>query len=264
MVWMWIVGLVLLVGGAVCVYLAVRAQRRVHAMMAAETLTVPELEQLRGISDELGARGGFRKVCEVVGGAAPGPQGLLQAEMTGTECVWHAQRVQRRYRHTETDSDGDTRTTTRTETVAQNVSAPTFTIVRDGHTIVVDHGGRHPDGVEQVVDRFEEARERRTDGGWLRRLGDLVDGDRDDTIGYQYTEWALRPGTPLYVLGEVHDRTGALVIGPPADRTQHFTVSTRSEEELTASGRRLQRLLSRVGAGLGGVGLVLVALGVAL
>ena len=78
---MWILGggLLLLVGGAFCIYLAIDAQRQVHAMMAAETLTVPELEQLRGISDELGARGGFRKVCEVVGGAAPGPQGLLQA-----------------------------------------------------------------------------------------------------------------------------------------------------------------------------------------
>jgi len=87
MAWMWIVGLVLLVSGAVCEYLAIRAQRHVRAMMAAETLSVPELEQLRGISDELGARGGFRKVCEVVGAAAPGPHGLPQAEMTGTECV---------------------------------------------------------------------------------------------------------------------------------------------------------------------------------
>jgi hypothetical protein len=257
-------GLVLLIGGAICVALAVRAQRRVHAMMAAETLSVPELEQLRGISDEHGAQGGFRRIAEVVGAAAPGPHGLLRSEMTGTESVWHAQRVQRRYRHTETDSDGDTRTTTRTETVAENISAPAFTVVRDGHAIVVDHGGRHLDGVEQVADRFEKAHEH-GGGGWLRRLGDLVDGDGDDTIGFQYTEWALRPGTPLYVLGEVHDRTGSLVIGPPADRKQHFVVSTRSEEELTASTRRQQRLLSRIGAGAAVVGLaLLVALVVAL
>ena len=256
-------GLVLLIGGAICVSLAVRARRRVHAMMAAETLSVPELEQLRGASDELGARGGFRRIAEVVGTAAAGPHGLLRSEMTGTESVWHAQRVERHYEHTETDSDGDSRTTTRTETVAENVSAPTFTVVRDGHTIVVDHGGRHPDGVEKVVDRFEMADEPRG-GGWLRRLGDLVDGDRDGTIGFRYTEWALRPGVPLYVLGEVHDRTGALVIGPPADRRQHFVVSTRSEEELTGSTRRQQRLLSRVGAGSGAVGLVLLALLVVL
>jgi E3 Ubiquitin ligase len=91
-----------------------------------------------------------------------------------------------------------------------------------------------------------------------------VDGDRDETIGFQYTEWALRPGTPLYVLGEVHDRAGALVIGPPSDRKQHFVVSTRSEEQLTASARSRQRWLSRIGAGAGVVGLVLVVLGIAL
>jgi hypothetical protein len=264
MTWMWILGLVLLVAGAVCLYIAVRAQRRVHAMMAAETLTVPELEQLRGISDELTSSGGFRKVCEVIGAAAPGPQGLLQAELTGTECVWHGYRVQRRYKHYDRDSDGDTRVTTRTETVAEHSSAPGFTVVRDGHAIGVDHGGRRPDGVEQVADRFEEAQEQRTGGGWLRALGDFVDGDRDETIGFQYTEWALRPGTPLYVLGEVRDTTGELVIGPPADTKDHFVVSTRSEEQLTASARSRQRWLSRIGAGVGVGGLVLVVLGILL
>ena len=52
---------------------------------------------------------------------------------------------------------------------------PLFTVVRDGHAIVVEHGGRHPDGAEQVVDRFEESHERR---GRARLAG-------DDTIGYR-------------------------------------------------------------------------------
>lgn len=261
---MWILGggLLLLVGGALCIYLAIDAQRQVHAMMAAETLSVPELEQLREISDELGAHGGFRKIAEVIGAAAPGPLGLLRAELSGAESVWHAQRVQRHYERTETDSDGDRRTTRETEIVAENFTAPPFTVVRDGHTIVVDHGGQRLDGAEQVVDRFEQTTGRRG-GGWLSTLADFVD-DRNDTIGFQYTEWVLRPGTPLYVLGEVHDRTGSLVIGPPADRGQHFVVSTRSEEELTASTRQHQRLMAWLGAGLGFAGLVLLVLAVVL
>jgi hypothetical protein len=90
---MWILGIILLLVGAGCVYAATRAQKNVHAMMAAETLSVPELEELRRISDELGARGSFRKVCEVVGQAHPAPHGLLTSELTGTECVWHSHRV---------------------------------------------------------------------------------------------------------------------------------------------------------------------------
>ena len=41
---------------------------------------------------------------------------------------------------------------------------------------------------------------------------------------------------------------------------QHFVVTTRSEEELTASTRGHQRLMSRIGAGVGLLGLVLVVL----
>jgi hypothetical protein len=242
--WMVVVGVVLVVAGAVCVYLAVRARRRVHAMTAAETLTVAELEARRGIAAGLGAE--FTQVCEVVGQAAPGAAGLLTAELSGTACVWHRSRVERRYETRERDGDGDERVTTRTETVAQQASAAPLAVVRDGAVIALELGGQVPDGAEQVVDRFEESR---------RGLFST-----DTTLGYRYTEWVLRPGTPLYVLGEVRDGTGALVMGPPRERGQHFVVSTRSEEELTARGRRSQVLLSRIGAGVAVAGVVLAAL----
>ena len=43
------VGIVALLAGAACIWVAVRTQRRVHAMMAAETLSVPELLDLAGV-----------------------------------------------------------------------------------------------------------------------------------------------------------------------------------------------------------------------
>lgn len=257
---MLIFGLILLVAGAACLYGATRAQREVHAMLAADTLSVPELEELRTISDELGARGGFRKVCEVVGAAHPAPQGLLRSELAGVECVWHSHRVQRRYKHYDRDSEGRTRVTTRTETVAEQTSAQGFALIRDGLTIGVDHAGRRPDGVEQVADRFSEGERQETGGGWMGTLGTLVGGDRDVTLGYQHTEWALRAGTPMYVLGEVHDRIGPLVIAPPTDPKQPFVLSTRSEEELTASARSAQRWFAWGGLALAVVGVVVVVI----
>ncbi|MHA6796277.1 E3 ubiquitin ligase family protein [Pseudonocardia bannensis] len=258
---MWIFGIVLLLAGAGCLYFATRAQKRVHAMMATETLSVPELEELRRISDDLGARGRFRKVCEVVGETHPAPHGLLRSELAGIECVWHSHRVQRRYKHYDRDSDGRTTVTTRTETVAEHTSGQGFALIRDGLTIGVDPAGRRPDGVEQVADRFEQG-ERRAEGGIMGVLGALSGGERDETIGYQYTEWVLRPGTPMYVLGEVHDSIGPLVIAPPADSKLPFVLSTRSEEQLTESARGRQRLLAWIGAGLAvaGVALLVVAL----
>jgi hypothetical protein len=203
-------------------------------------------------------------VCEVVGQAHPAPHGLLTSELTGTECVWHSHRVQRRYKHYDRDSHGRTRVTTRTETVAEHTAGHGFALIRDGLTIGLDTGGQRPDGVEQVTDRFEEARREPGPGGIMGVLGALAGAGRDDTIGYQYTEWVLRPGTPMYVLGEVHDATGPLVIGRPTDRKQPFVMSTRSEEQLTESARTRQRWLAITGAGLAAVGLVLVPLGLVL
>ncbi|GEL20164.1 E3 ubiquitin ligase family protein [Pseudonocardia asaccharolytica] len=257
---MWFIGIVLVLAGAGCLYAAVRQQRIVYAMMAAETLSVPELEQLRTISDELGARGGFRKLCEVVGATHPGPHGLLRSELTGTECVWHSHEVQRRYKHYQRDSEGRTTVSTRTETVAEHTSEAGFALHHDGRTIGVDHGGRRPDGAEKVADRFERSGTG-TENGWRGTLGARARSGRDETIGYQYTEWVLRPGTQMYVLGEVHDVTGSLVIAPPADRKHPFVLSTRSEEQLTASGRTRQRRMAWSGAALIVLGLVLVVAG---
>lgn len=259
---MWVIGVVVVLVGAGFLWSAVKAQRSVHAMLAADTLSVPELENLRRTSDELGAQGGFRKVCEVVGAAHPSPQGVLRSELTGTECVWHSHRVQRRYKHYDRDREGNTRVSTRTETVAEQTSGHGFALIRDGLTIGVDHAGRRPDGVEQVTDRFEESRE--PANGWAHVVGALVGGDRDETVGFQYTEWVLRPGTPMYVLGEVHDAVGPLIIAPPADTTQPFVMSTSTEAQLTDTARRRQRFRSRLGAALVVAGIVVVVLALVL
>ncbi len=110
----------LLIGGAVCIFLATMTARRVRAMAAAETLSVPDLEVLRSASDEVGGQGHFRRICEVVGTARPSEDGgLLSSELTGTPCVWHRYTVARRYLDRDSDGHGST---TRTETVAQQSS----------------------------------------------------------------------------------------------------------------------------------------------
>jgi hypothetical protein len=260
MVW---IGIILLVAAAGCLWGAARSQRKVHAMMAAETLTVPELLERQRISTELTGPGNFRLVCEVVGETVPAPVGMLRSELTGIDCVWHSARVQRRYKHYDRDSDGDSRVTTRTETVSDQTSPHGWALLRDGHTIGVDHGGRRPDGVEQVLDRFEQAHDRQA-AGVAGVIGALMGGDRDETIGYQHTEWVLRPGTRMYVLGEVDDRDGPLVIRPPRDAKVPFVLSTKTEEELTDSSRKGQRIWAFVAAGVAAVGVALIVLGILL
>lgn len=255
-----VIGVILVIAGAVGVLLATRARKRVHAMIAAETLPSGELEMLRRASDEVGGGGHFRKVCEVIGTVEPAPDGPLTSELTSTQCVWHSHRIQRRYRHVSHDSHGRRRTTQRTETVAEHTSIKGFGLRDSSGTVGVDPNGIRPDGVEQVTDRFEPV-ERSGSSGFLGTIGRLSGWNSDDTIGYQYTEWVLRPGTQLYVLGEVHDKIGPLVIAKPEQPGDPFIISTRSEDQLRKSSQTQQLALAWGGAAAGALGLVLAVIG---
>ncbi|WP_216210360.1 E3 ubiquitin ligase family protein [Amycolatopsis aidingensis] len=229
---MWIIG-VLLIGAAVAGFFFMRhTKSELHAMIGTETLTIPQLEDLRKVSDELGATGGFRRTAEVVGAAHPRPEGLLTAEISKTECVWYRYRIDRQYEHVEY-RDGKRHRSKRTEKVAEHTSHEGYALIDDaGRTIGVDPGGTAPDGTEQTVHRFEPHH-----GGsgpvevFGFRLPDFVAGGNGSTIGFDYKEWVIRPGRRLYVLGEVHDRIGPLVIGKPQGGG-HFIISTRTEDEL--------------------------------
>ncbi|MFC7659663.1 hypothetical protein ACFQV8_29435 [Pseudonocardia benzenivorans] len=71
---MWVIGVVVVLVGAGFLWSAVRAQRSVHAMLAAETLSVPELEELRRVSDDLGARGASARCARSSARRTPAPR----------------------------------------------------------------------------------------------------------------------------------------------------------------------------------------------
>lgn len=255
---MWGLGVVLLVASAVGFYFMRRDRTELHAMIGAETLPVQQLEMLRSTSDELGGRGNFRKYCEVVGTAHPRPEGLLVSELSKTECVWYRYRVKRHYERVYY-RDGRRRVIRGSEVVSDFSSQAGYALRDDqGMLIGVDPNGTKPDQPEQVVSRFEPAHRR---GPSL--FGIQLPPARGGTIGYEYEEWIIRPGHRLYILGEVHDRIGPLVIGKPQDGSP-FIISTRSEQELREHRRKRHRLLS-VGVAVGApAGLIIFVLGLIL
>lgn len=246
----WIAGIVLIVAGVVAFFFMRGTKRDLHAMIGTETFTIPELETERGASDEVGARGSFRKTAEVVGAAHPRPEGVLTSELSKSDCVWYRYTVEREYEHTEY-RDGRRRTSRRTEKLTDHASQAGFAVVDEqGRTIGVDPSGERPDKPEQVVDRFEPHEGGRSSmelfGVKIPNIG--RGGNR--TIGYKYKEWIVRPGQRLYVHGEVHDRIGPLVIGKPEDGG-FFVISTRTEAELRKSHETRHKLLA--GGTIGGV-----------
>jgi hypothetical protein len=258
----WIAGAVLVVVAVLAFFGMRHTKSELHTMIGTQTWSIPELERFRGASNELGGHGHFRKVAEVVGAAHPRPEGLLKAELSKNECVWYRYRIDRRYEAHEY-RDGEWRRRTRTEKVAEHTSHEGYALIDpQGRTIGVDPNGTDPDAVEQSVDRFEPHID---DGGGMElfgiRLPRLLTGRNQSTIGYHCKEWIIRPGRQLYILGEVHDKIGPLVIGKPGDGG-HFLISTRTEDELRKHKVMQHRLLAAgtIAAMLGGLGLVIADL----
>jgi hypothetical protein len=57
-----VVGVLLVVGSAAAFFYMQRTKAERQALIGTETLSIPELKRLRGISDELRARGEWRAV----------------------------------------------------------------------------------------------------------------------------------------------------------------------------------------------------------
>ena len=260
-----IAGLVLLALGVAAVFYARHERAAERAAVATETVTCADLAALAaGVAGEVGA-GGFTQRCEVVGEAELRDGGVVQAPESGVPAVWHRTKVTHRYWVMEERTQDGRKTRhreERSETVSEDASTAAFT-VRDA-TGVVRVMPEHADidRPEQVLDRFDRA----SDGG-----DSVVDGmfsallragSDSGTIGFQHEEWAIRPGTRLYVHGEVSDRDGELSFGEPREKGRYL-VSTRSEEELVAGSRRNARIAIGVAVLCVVVGLGLAIGGVA-
>lgn len=254
---MLIFGIAVLVAAVVGFFFMRKARGELHAMIGAETLPVSELEQRRSTADELGGRGGFRERCEVVGAAHPRPEGLLVSELSSSECVWYRYRVRRHYERQRSGPDNRTRRERKIQTLVEHTSGEGYAVQDDGGQLIgVDPNGTRPDHPERFVKRFEPHQKQGPTlfGVQLPRMFDL-----SGTIGYEYEEWIIRPGQRLYVLGEVHDRIGPLVIAKPEQG--YFIISTRSEQELRRTRRKRHTLLSTGVLIAAPLGLLLTALG---
>jgi hypothetical protein len=252
-----ILGAVLLVIAAVAVFLAIRQQRKWHLMAATETLTCAQLREQADLVGELGGTGGFRKVCEVVGNAQPGPDGATAATISKVPCVWHRHEVHRRYDRYVSDGKGGRRRERRSELASRFASEAPFALADATGTILVGPQGASVDRPERVHKEHRPANSLAS----LTTMGVTLSlGSADGAVGYDTEEWAIRTDTPLYVLGEVTNDAGHLRIGKP--EKGRMLISTRSEAELTASARRAQRIamVVAVAAALGGVVSLVVAL----
>lgn len=232
---MWIWGLVLLGVAGFCGYTAYGARKSIQRMTTTATATAADLVKLREAAIAAGAEGAFSEMVELKGVVRTGPGGPLTSQLTGTECVWHRHKVERKYRETYHDSDGDRRHRTETETLTSHRTKDAFYVEDATGTVLV-----RPDVIvdkpKKVLDDFKEpkAAKQAASGGFLATVGQIAGKLMDDenTIGFRHREWVLVDGAHIYVLGEASDARGDLVLGPPSDGSLQV-ISTRTEQQLS-------------------------------
>lgn len=255
-------GAILLVLSVVAVFVARHERGKARKATATETLSCGDVAALSaGVAAEVEA-GLFSQRCEAVGKAQPGPTGLVPAPESKADAVWVRTKVTHKYWEiVETRRDGRTHRDRqeREETVSDLTSDAAFVLADDTGTVAIHPSGAEIDRPERVVDRFEPHSGGDDHGGGL--LGTLLKATKDSgTLGFQHEEWIIRPGTALYVQGEVADRSGALAFAAPKDEGA-FLVSTRSEEEIVGEAERNAKIAVAAAVGAAVLGVVLLVAG---
>jgi E3 Ubiquitin ligase len=190
-----------------------------------------ELEIYKSVAEGVGKGNYSGKVVEFKGIClANNP---LQAEHSGTPCVYYEASVTRRYETTEQerDSDGNYRTVTRThtQTLSSNTRSLKFYLNDgSGEDIMVDPEGASIDSIE-TFDRFEY------EPPMGFNIGSFLANSR--TLGFQYTERCIPVKSQLYVLGELSDRRGEVSVVKPSKQGENYIISTKSEEQIVADAQ---------------------------
>lgn len=222
---------------------AIKQEAEASKLTLTETSTCGEISELAaGVGAEVGS-GSFSQRCEVIGqSAADGSP--LQAPETRADVVWHRTRVTHRWYEMErtTDSRGhaSTRRVEKSDVVSDFTSEAPFAVSDGSGRLIVRPAGADVDRPEKSVDRVDGI----GSGTGQSFASLLLGGGQSGTIGFEVEEWVIRPGTRIYVHGEVGDEDGRLVFTGGDGR---LVVSTRSEAELV-KGHKSGAKWRRVGA----------------
>ncbi len=234
-----------------------------------ETSKVSEVnENYTSIQSSMGD-GSFTHFCEVKGVAHT--DSPLESELAKEQVVYYSAKVEHQYEKLEKkkNSEGkmEKKWVKKKDIVSDNTRWADNWGVKDDSGFIKIDPAKAELHTEQIFSQFEKSDSKDNNalnikiGGFSLGIGDKNPGIK--SIGYKYTEEAIKLNTDLYVLADANDRDGTLNLSKPKDKKLPFIVSTKSEDELIGDlGSSIKGLT--IGAyvcwGLGGVGIIVGAL----
>ena len=230
-----IIGLVLLVISVVFFFEWQKTIKKVQALKDTETSSVDQLSQMsQSIAKELGTVGAFKEQVEVKG--IIHSSNPIIAQLSQRPCVYAKMQVVEKYEETyyQTDDEGNRQKKTRpgSTILANNTLQINFQLDDDTGKIRINPNDAEIEAVE-VVNRYELAQNQKSSlsfGGFNLDISSHNSGDKR-ILGYQYNEWILPVESQIYVLGEISDSDGHLVIHQPLDKNNRFLITHKSKEE---------------------------------
>jgi hypothetical protein len=257
---MWFLGLLLL-AAAGGLALGHRSQQRKLGLLAStEIYTVQHLEELAASMAE-GLGEGSLRFFAAVSGAVRCAEPLV-SELAEAESVHYSMHVRREVEETRPSqsSGGEERTQKSTQQLAHSQRSVAFEIEDATGSLAVDPAGASFT-TENTISRFEPAgagARTLSLGSFSLDLPNLPDDDVSRTLGYRYEEVVIPVGREVYVLGEVTDPGGELVMSSPKD--DKLIVSVKSREQLIKEAGSGSKLMKGAAIVCGVLGLLLVIL----
>jgi len=241
---MWIVGVVMIIGGGALLWASKKSERKARTMEAAKTTTIADIQKIvQEIRDQLeGGATGYTDYVELKGISRCAQP--LTGEFSGEPAAIVHKKVERQIetREESRDSEGNTTTSWRksTDVLQDHEEEAEFTLEDESGAARVIPRGAELHLIERV-DRFElpsavEQQGNLSWGSFSLSMSSFNNNNRR-TLGYRFIERALPVDHDLYILGEVADTDDGLVLQKPTDKNEGkpFIVSARSEAELIAS-----------------------------
>ncbi len=259
---MLVIGIVLIVVGALLVWNKTRLEKKILSIKYFDRIDLKTaLENYKHIASELG-KGSFSQMVKL--SAKAHSDTPLKGEFSGEDCVYYTSQVIHKYKKLEEKKDKDGKIVknwvTRTEVVGDTTRGDDFQL-NDG-TGMVDINIQGADITpNEVVDDFKPANS--SGGGLSFSFGSLTFRNESTlkTIGYSEVEHNIGIGTSLFVIGEINDRNGSLMISRPADKENPFIVSVKSEASILKGleGNVKMSLYGGIAAAAVGVVLIIVS-----
>lgn len=179
------------------------------------------------------------KQVEVKGMAVPA-NAVTQARFSNCPCVYfhsleqeHIREVSRSY--SSSRGRGGTRVRRYYRTVGEFKSNTLFFLEDGSGAVQIDPVNAEVE-CEQVFNTYVPTG---AGGGFF---GNMFAPYGPTIIGVVRKEWAIKPNQNIYVIGTLFKRGDSAMIGSDPGNDNTFLISTKSEEEIIASGRRWQLL----------------------